>query len=51
MQFLEMLCYALHHVHCSGILHRDLKSSNIFVSRRDRDVKLGDFGTHGHLAG
>ena len=42
--FLESLCHALHHVHCSGVLHRDLKSSNIFVSRHDRDVKLGDFG-------
>ena len=42
--FLESLCHALHHVHCCGVLHRDLKSSNIFVSRHDRDVKLGDFG-------
>ena len=43
-RFLESLCHALHHVHCCGVLHRDLKSSNIFVSRHDRDVKLGDFG-------
>jgi len=44
LRFLESLCHALHHVHCHGMLHRDLKSSNIFVSRHDRDVKLGDFG-------
>ena len=43
-RFLESLCHALHHVHNCGVLHRDLKSSNIFVSRHDRDVKLGDFG-------
>lgn len=42
--FLESLCHALHHVHCNGVLHRDLKSSNIFVSRGDKAVKLGDFG-------
>ena len=44
LRFHESLCHALHHVHCCGVLHRDLKSSNIFVSRHDREVKLGDFG-------
>ena len=38
--YLESLCHALHHVHCCGVLHRDLKSSNIFVSRLDREVKV-----------
>ena len=40
VRFLESLCHALHHVHCCGVLHRDLKSSNIFVSRHDREVKV-----------
>ena len=40
LRFLESLCHALHHVHCCGVLHRDMKSSNIFVSRHDREVKV-----------
>ena len=40
LRFLESLCHALHHVHCGGVLHRDLKSSNIFVGRHDREVKV-----------
>ena len=39
---------ALHYVHGKRILHRDLKTQNIFISRgRDGSmglVKLGDFG-------
>ncbi len=31
-------------MHSCGVLHRDLKSSNIFLTRNDRTVKLGDFG-------
>ena len=31
------------HVHDRKILHRDLKSQNIFLTKRDF-VKLGDFG-------
>jgi len=34
---------ALKHVHDRKILHRDLKSQNIFLTRRDI-IKLGDFG-------
>jgi serine/threonine protein kinase len=33
---------ALHYVHSKGILHRDLKSQNIFLSHGH--AKLGDFG-------
>ena len=34
---------AIKHVHDRKILHRDLKSQNIFLTKRDF-VKLGDFG-------
>ena len=47
LRFLESLCHALHHVHCGGVLHRDLKSSNIFVGRHDREVKVRAIGTLG----
>ena len=38
------LCLALKHIHGKKILHRDIKSSNIFLSNNQKTVKLGDFG-------
>lgn len=40
--FVQM-CLAIKHVHDRKILHRDLKSQNIFLTRTGR-IKLGDFG-------
>lgn len=36
-------CLALQHIHCKHVLHRDLKSQNIFMTKGGV-VKLGDFG-------
>jgi NIMA (never in mitosis gene a)-related kinase len=37
------LCDALVHVHARKILHRDIKSANIFLDKSD-NIKLGDLG-------
>jgi len=33
----------LEHVHARGIIHRDMKTENVFLTRHDV-VKIGDFG-------
>ncbi|KAL7751607.1 hypothetical protein RI367_003072 [Sorochytrium milnesiophthora] len=38
------LCLALRAVHGKHLLHRDVKSKNIFLSASHRVVQLGDFG-------
>ena len=42
-RWLQQIMQALSYVHSCGVLHRDLKSPNIFITRHDT-VKLGDFG-------
>ena len=44
MQWFVQLALALQHVHERGVLHRDLKTSNVFVAGASAHVKLGDFG-------
>ena len=41
---------ALKYIHSEGILHRDIKTSNIFLTGNNT-VKLGDFGISRILEG
>ncbi|CAM9591956.1 unnamed protein product, partial [Phaeothamnion confervicola] len=43
MRIFVQICLALRHVHARKILHRDLKSQNVFLTSNGV-VKLGDFG-------
>ena len=37
------MALAMNHIHERKILHRDLKTQNIFLTSKN-DVKIGDFG-------
>jgi len=43
-RWLAQLCAALSYVHDRNLLHRDLKTTNIFLRRTSREVQIGDFG-------
>jgi NIMA (never in mitosis gene a)-related kinase len=43
LDIFTQICLAIKHTHDKKILHRDLKSQNIFLTKRGI-VKLGDFG-------
>lgn len=44
LSVLDPVCDALSAAHAAGIIHRDVKASNICVGRDQRSVKLLDFG-------
>ena len=44
------ICLALKHLHDRKILHRDLKSENIFSMNKGNLLKLGDFGISKNLS-
>ena len=43
LSWIAQLALALHHVHERGVLHRDLKTQNVFLTAAGH-AKLGDFG-------
>ncbi|RKO83345.1 kinase-like domain-containing protein, partial [Blyttiomyces helicus] len=42
----SQICLGLHHIHSHNIIHRDLKTNNIFISGTgpSKVLKIGDFG-------
>jgi len=45
LRLMISVCAGVHHAHLRGVLHRDLKSSNILINEQDEPVpKIIDFG-------
>ena len=41
--YFTQICSAIKHCHGKNVLHRDIKSQNVFCTKDDK-LKLGDFG-------
>mmetsp|Transcript_9234 Transcript_9234/g.20614 ORF Transcript_9234/g.20614 Transcript_9234/m.20614 type:complete len:310 (+) Transcript_9234:146-1075(+) len=42
--WVRQMLAGLQHLHSQGVVHRDLKSSNIFLCESSRRIRIGDFG-------
>lgn len=44
MAWFAGMCLAMQYLHAQGIVHRDLKTHNVFLDFRRNEVAIGDFG-------
>lgn len=44
LRIFEQIVAGLKYIHAEGLIHRDMKPANIFLTGRDACVKIGDFG-------
>jgi len=44
LSWLHQTLAGLNHIHSCAVMHRDLKTSNIFLSKGRRQLQIGDFG-------
>jgi len=42
--YFKQLVSALRYIHKQGLLHKDIKPSNVFLDEQRHSLKLGDFG-------
>ena len=44
LKYFFQLLLGLESIHSKKILHRDLKAQNIFLTNKQEEVRIGDFG-------